>query len=111
MEHDRLLVLLRLLAIAHHIPGRVRIKLDQPSQAKVYGLESRDLDQFIAALRQVKGIRSAAVNTIALSCTVEYDIDLIPVDTWQHLLAGPGSQPKIGTDSSQLLSEIACLLN
>ncbi|PWC44239.1 hypothetical protein [Azospirillum sp. TSO22-1] len=75
------------LRIAHHIPGRVRLKLAAepgPELAAAAG-DAAALDR---ALRGVAGVRSVALNPLARSCTVEYDPTLIPPSAWTDLLAG-----------------------
>lgn len=85
--------LLRLAAqlrIAHHIPGRVRLKLNVAGGA--------DLSEIIRAARslggsfsQAPGIRSVNVNPAALSCVVEYDPARIPPSAWEDLVRGAPS--------------------
>lgn len=78
------------LRIAHHIPGRIRLKL-------VVDLADADVDilggakRFHAALSGRAGIRSISLNPLARSCTVEYDTAVIPTSAWQDLLAGTHS--------------------
>lgn len=84
-----LLRFVSLLSIAHHIPGRIRLKLaardadlsDAIAQAKRFG-------RFIT---EAPGIRSVNVNLMARSCVVEYDADRIPPAAWGDLLAGTPS--------------------
>lgn len=84
--------------IAHHIPGRVRLKLDgaaDGSAAQVRG--------FIDAVGRVAGIRSVNVNLLARSCVVEYDPAQIEPSAWQDLVDGNRSSP-----AERLLQALAC---
>ncbi|CAO3432938.1 HMA2 domain-containing protein [Azospirillum doebereinerae] len=84
-----LLRFVSLLSIAHHIPGRVRLKLaakdadvaDLVVQAKRFG----------RSITEAPGIRSVNVNLLARSCVVEYDADRIPPAAWADLLTGTPS--------------------
>ncbi|MGF7174795.1 HMA2 domain-containing protein [Azospirillum doebereinerae] len=84
-----LLRFVSLLSIAHHIPGRIRLKLaakdtdlaDAIAQAKRFG----------RLVTEAPGIRSVNVNLLARSCVVEYDADRIPPAAWGDLLAGTPS--------------------
>lgn len=76
-----------LLRIAHHIPGRVRLKLD--------GQAAADLPQaldtaktFVACVRGTAGIRAVDLNPLARSCVVEYDPLVIPAAAWEDLIGG-----------------------
>ncbi|HYG85240.1 MAG TPA: cation transporter [Azospirillum sp.] len=78
------------LRIVHHIPGRVRLKLDAtpgPELAAAVG----DVKALNRALAGSHGIRLVNVNPLALSCTIEYDPALIPPSAWPDLLAGENS--------------------
>ena len=75
------------LRIAHHIPGRVRLKLAAepgPELAAAAG----DVTALNRALSGSPAIRSVSLNPLARSCTIEYDPALIPPSAWPDLLAG-----------------------
>ncbi|EME69040.1 hypothetical protein H261_15305 [Paramagnetospirillum caucaseum] len=72
--------------IAHHIPGRVRLKLD--GQAEGAAAEVRN---FIDAASRAAGIRSINVNPLARSCVVEYDPAQIAPSAWQDIVDGTRS--------------------
>lgn len=77
----------RKLRIAHHIPGRIRLKLESDldqGQMEAIG----DAKRFGQALDDIPGIRSVKLNLLARSCTVEYDTATIPAAAWTDLLAG-----------------------
>lgn len=75
------------LSIAHHIPGRIRLKLTGTLDVSVTTL-ANDVQGFAQAARQTPGIRSISVNPLARSCTVEYDVTQIPPAAWVDLLSG-----------------------
>lgn len=72
--------------IAHHIPGRVRLKLDGDFEGA-----SSDIRRFIDAASKATGIRSVSVNPLARSCVVEYDPAQITPSTWQDVVDGTRS--------------------
>jgi len=79
------------LSIAHHIPGRIRLKL---------GLDGLDLTglgdgirSFTAALSVCPGVLQLQVNLLARSCTLLYDTKVIAPSTWTAFIAGQSTQP------------------
>lgn len=76
-----------LLTIAHHIPGRVRLKLATQDGMTVDQAIS-DARQFGQGIDRVPGIRSVSLNLLARSCVVEYDPGHIPPAAWQDLVTG-----------------------
>jgi hypothetical protein len=84
----------RALVIAHHIPGRVRLKLDGPISGELKSL-AEDAKRFSAALSTTAGIRTISLNPLAKSCTIEYDPAIIPPSAWAGFLSGatvPGTE-------------------
>lgn len=83
------------IEIAHHIPGRIRLRLVlddlPPLDAPVQSLIARARD-FKEALDNAPGIRSIRVNALARSCTVEYDHATIPFQAWPDFLGGVDSE-------------------
>lgn len=106
MNQQRLRDFLQLLSIAHHIPGRVRLKLEKPQEAQEFGLSIDDATKFTEALRQSKGVRSTSLNIIALSCTVNYDTNVIPVETWTNLLSNHSNQQDLDRQASMLIEQL-----
>lgn len=78
------------LRIAHQIPGRIRFKVDAAiTDDPLLGrLQDGSLN---AALGAIRGVRDIRINRLARSCTVEYDVRLIPDRAWADLLAGSTS--------------------
>lgn len=86
-EFDQLQRFTGYLRIAHHIPGRIRLKLEvdlDPDQIGAIG----DAKRFGRALDGIPGVRSVKLNLLARSCTVEYDPATIPAAAWADLLGG-----------------------
>lgn len=73
------------LKIAHHIPGRVRLKIDA---AILKNPTVKDLDSaaVLQQLGQIRGIQNIQINKLARSCTIEYDKAILPQDAWADLL-------------------------
>lgn len=72
--------------IAHHIPGRVRLKLEGKADGAV-----TEVRRFVDAASKASGIRSVNVNLLAKSCVVEYDPALIAPSAWQDIVDGTRS--------------------
>lgn len=83
--------------IAHHIPGRVRLKLEGKT-----GGAAAEVRLLVDAVSKVSGIRSVNVNLLARSCVVEYDPTLIAPSAWQNIVDGTRSP-----HAEQLLRSLA----
>jgi len=79
-----LLGFVRQLNIAHHIPGRIRLKMSGSLPHELIAEAKR----FGQALGAVEGIRSIGLNALARSCTIEYDARAIPPLAWSGFLSG-----------------------
>lgn len=110
MAEYRIYDFLKLLSVAHHIPGRVRLKLTKPIEAQQLGFNMSDLDSLIEALRKCQGIRSASVNKISLSCTIDYDPEMIHDEAWLQLVSNQQAEELHDDHSTPLLAEIVTLL-
>lgn len=88
-EFEVLRSFLRDVRIAHHIRGRIRLKLDNSSvDIDVPQVQARG---FQTLLDRTPGIVSVQVNLLARSCTVHYDPAVIPAQAWADLLTGVDS--------------------
>lgn len=85
----RLLGLRTHIQIAHHIPGRIRLRLLPSVLGSATGFDRRLLQLPFAAL---KGIRSVRINPAALTAVIEYDTAILPADWWQTAIAGSEDQ-------------------
>jgi hypothetical protein len=94
MDGEMLDTLLARVRIAHHIPGRIRLKLTGMAGAAGVNLigdltGAREmLARFSAALGDTPGIRAVRLNPMARSCTVEYDVHALPDKAWNELFSG-----------------------
>lgn len=80
-----LLGLRRHLAILHHLPGRIRLRLGPA----LWGAAARiDRDIFQTLLDDLEGIRDVRVNLAVASVVIEYDPDRLPPAHWETLVQG-----------------------
>lgn len=77
------LALRRFVSIAHHVPGRIRLKLDMAALAQ---LPKRDPRPFMELFKRIDGVTLTRINGAALSVVVEYDPCKIAVPVWSRLL-------------------------
>jgi hypothetical protein len=77
------------IRIAHHIQGRIRLKLD--TDLVLPGYSDNQASQFQAVLDRIPGFHAVRVNFLARSCAVEYDPAVIPFQAWHDFLAGTDS--------------------
>ena len=76
--------------IAHHIPGRVRLRLGAAA-LKEAGVSAAGLPlkgELAGDALALPGVRRVGWNLLAHSCTVEYDTARIAPAAWPELLAG-----------------------
>ncbi|NMG17674.1 HMA2 domain-containing protein [Aromatoleum bremense] len=86
-EFDQLQRFTGYLRIAHHIPGRIRLKLEADLDSDRLGAIG-DAKRFGRALDSIPGVHSVKLNILARSCTIEYDTTTIPAAAWPDLLGG-----------------------
>lgn len=84
--------------IAHHIRGRIRLKLE--NRAVSVDVPRAQARAFQSLLDRAPGIDSVQVNLLARSCTVHYDPIVIPERAWADLLGGTAS------DAADILERI-----
>jgi len=72
--------------IAHHISGRIRLKLQ--SYPEDLPVSEHAPGYFQAIAERMPGIHSVRVNILARSCLVEYDPAVIPDQAWKDFIAG-----------------------
>lgn len=81
------------LTVAHHVPGRIRLKL-HAAYAAEHVTEAQLLpfaSLLNTLLEQTTGIRAVRLNPLARSCVVEYEVSVIPMEAWVDLLQGVDS--------------------
>lgn len=93
---EALLALRQYVSIAHHVRGRIRLRI---SRSAVYSTDRLDRKQIEQALRTIPGINSVRVNPAAGSAVVEYATDRINPETWVLLLTGDSNAARIRLQS------------
>ena len=84
-DRRRLLDLRNHIQIAHHIPGRIRLRLVPTIVDAVNGL---DRGLLRLPFSELEGIRSARINALALSAIIEYDTKTLAPDWWETAFEG-----------------------
>ncbi|MEA1899546.1 MAG: hypothetical protein U9N47_02075 [Thermodesulfobacteriota bacterium] len=82
---DYLILLLEEAEIAHHIPGRIRLRFNHSIVSKlpkVNGIE-KEIQKIANQIEAIKNIR---LNLFAGSVVVQYDADLFSPDFWQEVV-------------------------
>lgn len=92
------------LQIAHHIPGRIRLKLSGPLSSEMIALAD-EAKRFRKVLAGIGSIRSISLNPVARSCVVDYDPQAIAPSAWSGLVSG-ATTPESETLRRHLLSAI-----
>ena len=83
---DYLIPLLEEAEIAHHIPGRIRLRFNQSILARLPKLNGIEKEiQKVA--NQIEAIKNIRLNLFAGSVVVQYDTDILPPDFWQEVVA------------------------
>ncbi len=92
IDEDKLIEgLLRIasnIKIAHHIPGRIRLK------ASLSGLNSVQEIDIKKIVGSIPGILSVRINPFGMSAIIEYDQEQLPCDLWVSL-GEVGKRPEI----------------
>lgn len=95
--------------IAHHVRGRIRLRI---APALIRSPAQLDRERIEQALRNIEGIDAVRLNPAAGSVVVEYAPDRIPPDTWTLLLNGDPEQARtrlqslLGGDPGTLTSDL-----
>jgi hypothetical protein len=76
--------------IAHHVPGRIRLRLLPGASARAEAVPGAGALK--DALGSLPGIRSVRINALARSCTIEYDPLAIPFQAWPDFLGNVRSE-------------------
>ncbi len=81
---DSFLDYIRYFSIAHHVPGRIRVKASMLKVRELKKIDTADVEQIIARIAGIKGYR---VNKKALSAVIEYDTGIISPALWEDVIA------------------------
>ncbi len=82
---DYLIPLLEEAEIAHHIPGRIRLRFNHSIVTrlpKINGIE-KVIQRMVNQIEAIKDIR---LNLYAGSVVVQYDTDILSPDFWQEVM-------------------------
>ncbi len=80
---DIFLDYMRYFSIAHHVPGRIRVKA---SLLKAKELKKLDPTGFEGFIDRIPGIKGYRVNKAALSAVIEYDTAALPFALWEEVV-------------------------
>jgi hypothetical protein len=73
------------LRIAHHIPGRIRLRFDPGILEAVPEIKDGERGDLLSGLPGIKDVR---LNAAAFSLVVTYDRDKIEPGWWEQLIEG-----------------------
>jgi len=79
----------RFVSIAHHVPGRIRLKLDF---AALVHLPKVDPAPFVTLVGRIRGVKTTRLNAAALTVVVEYDPQIISAAVWPRLLVADAEE-------------------
>nr|WP_320012569.1 hypothetical protein [uncultured Desulfobulbus sp.] len=98
---DGLLDHMLYLHVAHHVPGRIRVKASWSGATKLGNVNEQELHTLVASIPGIQGYR---INKKALSVIIEYDTDTLTPQLWEEV-ASVGQYPgKRETVRGQLLT-------
>ena len=102
MDFRKLVELEKYLEVAHHVPGRMRVKFSPLILTKPVALAAMNGHSELPP-----AIHSTRVNMAARSVVIEYDSEAIPPDVVEELIQGKDKDKK-----AELVSELyAKLMN
>ncbi len=102
---DKFLDNTRYLKIAHHVPGRIRVKASWSGARKLAKEDTSDLGEVID---KIPGILEYRVNKKALSVIISYDSEVLPFQLWEDvgtLGENPGNRTEVKERLLNILSE------
>lgn len=76
------------LDIAHHIPGRIRLKLSLHALGQMDAAIRKHAQTVLAMLGEISGVNAIRINPVAMTCVIEYDTEVIPSQAWPDFLEG-----------------------
>ncbi|MFO8004285.1 HMA2 domain-containing protein [Thioalkalivibrio sp.] len=82
---DTLLAMRGHVHVAHHVPGRIRLRIAPTLVKNAWRVDRNRIEQ---ALRSIRGIGGVRVNPAAGSVVVEYLPSRVAPETWDVLLNG-----------------------
>lgn len=94
---DKLIELAAQSSIAHHIPGRIRLKVKLSAL-----LHAQDLD-ISELVERFSGILDARANPGALSIVISYDTGIIAPGLWERMVNGKSDPSQRQSAREELL--------
>lgn len=79
----------RAVKIAHHIPGRLRLRATWELQRLFDG---KDKEALLHSLTTTHGVEDVRVNAVSASLVVQYDPQRISFQAWEDLFKGDDAQ-------------------
>lgn len=80
------------IAIVHHVPGRIRVRLDAALRHRSLGIDRAPLQGLFAA---VGGIQEVHINPSVGSVVIQYDPHWIAPEDWETLVQGDDTQARV----------------
>lgn len=81
----------RHIAIVHHIPGRIRVRLGAALLHRSVGIDCTRLQGLLAA---VEGVQEVRINRGVGSAVIHYDRHRIAPEDWETLVQGDDAQAR-----------------
>jgi len=85
MTSQNIVQMAHYLSKVHHVPGRLRVRVDKKIVDKFGADEAQNLDAYI---KNLQGINDVRFNKTVGSVTILYDKERIKMDFWEDLLCG-----------------------
>lgn len=80
------------IAIVHHVPGRIRVRLGAALRHSALGIDHGRLQGLLAA---VEGIQEVRINPGVGSVVIHYDCLRIALEDWETLVRGEDAQARV----------------
>lgn len=81
----------RHIAIVHHIPGRIRVRLGAAFLHRSVGIDCTRLQGLLAT---VEGVQEVRINPGVGSAVIDYDRHRIAPEDWETLVQGDDAQAR-----------------
>jgi hypothetical protein len=89
IDLEPFLDLRRHLTIAHHIPGRIRLRISAGAARELGNVDAEIIDRILGA---IDGIDNVRLNALAGSAVIAYRPQKIQPSWWETLLTGDGDR-------------------
>lgn len=80
---DKFLIIRRYLTIVHHVPGRIRLRLNKAIKKEMGTIDKSLIDRVI---KSIEGIKDVRINALAGSVVISYAANLLKPDWWETLV-------------------------